>query len=301
VAPALLLELLFFLYPVFNTMVLSLASPSSIRWVGMKNYEEILTDPSLLVILRNNLLWLLLATLCTVGLGLLMAVVLDRAKAERLIQSMLFIPMAISFVGAGVIWLLVYEYRSPGKPQTGLLNAMATFFGQQPQAWLVNEPLNNVLLILVYVWMTMGLSVVILSAALKGIPEEIIETAHLDGVNQWTLFWHILLPMIRPALSVVTIAVIIGVLKTFDAVYVMTGGNYGTNVIGHRFYEELFSNGNYGMASALAVLLMLTVVPVMYFNIRRLRRQEKWRERFLTATVHRSSSKWWGRRATAAT
>jgi alpha-glucoside transport system permease protein len=274
VAPALFLELVFFIYPVLTTIVLSFYNKSSSQFVGGRNYQQIVTDSSLLGVLQNNLLWLVMATLLTVALGLIVAVLVDRIKIESVVKSMLFVPMAISFVGAGVIWALVYDYQNPGKPQTGLLNAFVTGLGGQPQTWLINGPWNNILLILVYVWMTTGFSMVILSAALKGIPDEILEAARMDGATRFTLFWRIMIPMIASTIGVVVVTVIIGVLKIFDVVYVMSGGNYGTDVIARRFYDELFNNGNYGLASALAVLLMLTIVPVMYINIRRIRQEE---------------------------
>ncbi|MBO0783636.1 MAG: sugar ABC transporter permease, partial [Ktedonobacteraceae bacterium] len=215
-----------------------------------------------------------LGTIATVGLGLIVAVLVDRIKVESLVKSMLFIPMAISFVGAGVIWRLVYDYQTPDKTQTGLFNAILSIFHIPPQAWLIDARFNNLALILVYVWMTAGFCMVILSAALKGIPDEIIEAARMDGANRFTLFWRIMIPMISPTIGVVTTTVVIGILKIFDVVYVMTGGAFDTDVIARRFYEELFNNNNYGLASALAVLLLLTVIPIMYINVRRIRREE---------------------------
>ncbi|MBO0792009.1 MAG: sugar ABC transporter permease, partial [Ktedonobacteraceae bacterium] len=229
---------------------------------------------ALLLVLRNNVLWLVLGTIATVGLGLIVAVLVDRIKVESLVKSMLFIPMAISFVGAGVIWRLVYDYQTPDKTQTGLFNAILSIFHIPPQAWLIDARFNNLALILVYVWMTAGFCMVILSAALKGIPDEIIEAARMDGANRFTLFWRIMIPMISPTIGVVTTTVVIGILKIFDVVYVMTGGAFDTDVIARRFYEELFNNNNYGLASALAVLLLLTVIPIMYINVRRIRREE---------------------------
>jgi alpha-glucoside transport system permease protein len=228
----------------------------------------------MLEVLRNNLLWLLLATLLTVGLGLIMAVLVDRVKIEGVIKSALFVPMAISFVSAGVIWRFVFIYEPANQTQIGLLNAILAFFKLPPQAWLINTSINNFALIGVYGWMWTGFCTVILSASLKGIPDEIVEAAKIDGAGRLTMFWCIMVPMIRPTLAVVATTMIINVLKIFDIVYVMTGGNYNTDVVGMEFYNQLFSIGNYGLASALAVLLLLTIIPVMYINIRRLRAEE---------------------------
>jgi alpha-glucoside transport system permease protein len=275
IAPTLFLEIVFFLYPVFNTIQWSFENNSLNGYVGFRNYARIATDPGLLEVLRNNLIWLILGTLVTVGLGLIIAVLVDRIKIESMVKSMLFVPMAISFVGAGVIWRMVYDYQTPDKEQTGLFNAVLAIFHIPPQTWLIDERFNNLALILVYVWMTAGFSMVILSAALKGIPDEIIEAARMDGASRFTLFWRIMIPMISSTIGVVVTTVVIGILKIFDVVYVMTGGNYGTDVIARRFYDELFQFNNYGLASALAALLLLTVIPVMYINVRRIRQEEK--------------------------
>ena len=275
VAPALILEAVFFIYPVINTIQLSFYNKYSTDFVGFKNYVQIFTSPDLLIVLRNNLLWLVLGTTVTVGLGLLVAVLVDRIKVESLVKSMLFIPMAISFVGASVIWRLVYDYQPPNQPQTGLLNALLSIVHIPPDVWLTDPRFNNLALILVYVWMTSGFCMVILSAALKGIPDEIIEAARMDGANRVTLFWRIMIPMISSTIGVVVTTVVIGILKIFDVVYVMTGGNYGTDVIARRFYQEL--NNNYGLACALAVVLLLTIVPIMVITVRRIRREEAMR------------------------
>jgi|SRR6266568_298913 len=269
IAPALILVLVFFIYPLINTIILSFQNQDSTAFVGLKNYQRIFTDSNMIEVLKNNLLWLVLGTLLTVGLGLLVAVLVDRVKIERAVKSALFIPMAISFVAAGVIWRFVFDYNS----SFGLLNAFVGLFNQPPQAWLINSPGNNIALIAVYVWMWTGFSMVILSAALKGIPDDIIEAAKIDGANRWMMFWRITIPMIAPTLGVVTITMVINILKIFDVVYVMTGGNFHTDVIGMEFYNQLFNFGNFGVASALAVILTLAILPVMYINVRRIRAQ----------------------------
>jgi alpha-glucoside transport system permease protein len=274
VAPALVLLGIFFIWPLIDTFWLSLQNDDSTTFVGLKNYKTIFTDPGLLNVLKNNLLWLVVATALTVGLGLLVAVLVDRVKIESIIKSALFVPMAISFVGAGVIWRFMYIYEPSNTTQIGLLNAILSIFHIAPQAWTINEAFNNFALIAVYVWMWTGFSMVIISAALKGIPDDVIEAAKIDGASRLTMFWRVTVPMIAPTLSVVTITMLINILKIFDVVYVMTGGNYNTSVVAMEFYNQLFNFTHYGLGSALAVLLTIVILPVMYLNIRRLRAEE---------------------------
>ena len=277
VAPTVLLMGIFFIWPFISTIWLSLGNADTTAFVGLKNYGLIFSNPNLLIVLRNNLIWLVVATILTVGLGLIVAVLVDRVRIESVIKSALFIPMAISFVGAGVIWRFMYIYEPANQPQIGLLNAFISLFHIGPQAWTINQSINNLMLIVVYVWMWTGFSMVIISAALKGIPDEIIEAAKMDGASRLTMFWRITIPMIAPTLTVVTITMIINILKIFDVVYVMTGGNYNTSVVAMEFYNQLFNFGNYGLGSAFAVLLTIVILPVMYINIRRLRAEERTR------------------------
>jgi alpha-glucoside transport system permease protein len=257
-----------------NTIWLSLQNADSTVFVGLKNYTLIFTSPNLLDVLKNNLLWLVVATILTVGLGLVIAVLVDRVRIESIIKSAIFIPMAISFVGAGVIWRFMYIYEPANTTQIGLLNAVLSIFHIGPQVWTINEAINNFALIAVYVWMWTGFSMVIISAALKGIPDDVIEAAKIDGASRLTMFWRVTIPMIAPTLSVVTITMLINILKIFDVVYVMTGGNYHTSVVAMEFYNQLFNFSNFGLGSAFAVLLTIVILPVMYLNIRRLRAEE---------------------------
>ncbi|HEX6796114.1 MAG TPA: sugar ABC transporter permease [Ktedonobacterales bacterium] len=273
VAPAVFFAVVFLVYPVINTLWLSLQNDTSTSFVGLKNYAKIFTDASMLEVLRNNILWLVLGTAFTVFLGLVIAVLVDRVKIEGAAKAAIFIPMAISFVGAGVIWRFVYVSAPKGQPQTGLLDAFITRLGFSPQAWLINAPLNNFALIAVYIWMWTGFCMVILSAALKSVPSEILEAARVDGANELTIFWRVIVPMISPTIVVVATTMIINLLKIFDIVYVMTGGDFGTNVIAMAYYQQYFNFGNTGLASALAVVLLLAVIPIMYFNIRRYRQE----------------------------
>jgi alpha-glucoside transport system permease protein len=277
IAPTVLLILAFFIYPLIQTLIYSLQNKDSTVFVGLKNYQFIFTDSNMLEALRNNLLWLVLATILTVGLGLIVAVLVDRVKIEAIIKSALFVPMALSFVAASVIWKFVYDYAPPGSTQLGLLNAFFGLFGTQPQTWLENPALDNFALIAIYTWMWTGFSMVIISAALKGIPDDVIEAAKMDGAGRLTMFWRIMVPMIAPTLGVVTTTMVINILKIFDVIYVETGGNYGTNVVAMEFYNQLFNFGNYGRGSALAILLTVVVIPVMIINVRRMRREERGR------------------------
>ncbi|MDQ2906934.1 MAG: sugar ABC transporter permease [Ktedonobacteraceae bacterium] len=271
VAPAVILLGVFFIWPFIYTIYLSLQNNDTTAFVGLRNYGLIFTDPNLLTAVRNNLIWLVVATILTVGLGLIVAVLVDRVRIEGIIKSALFVPMAISFVAAGVIWRFMYIYEPANQTQIGLLDAFISLFRIPPQAWTINQAINNLALIAVYVWMWTGFSMVIISAALKGIPDDVIEAAKIDGASRLTMFWRITVPMIAPTLSVVTITMIINILKIFDVVYVMTGGNYNTSVVAMEFYNQLFNFQHFGTGSALAVLLTLVILPVMYLNIRRLR------------------------------
>lgn len=277
IAPAVILIVLFFIYPLIQTIIFSLENADSSAFVGLKNYQFVFTDSTMLEALRNNLLWLVLGTVLTVGLGLVVAVLVDRVKIEAVIKSALFIPMALSFVAASVIWKFIYDYAAPGSPQIGLLNAFLGLFRIPPQAWLTNPAFNNFALIVIYTWMWTGFSMVIISAALKGIPDDVIEAAKMDGAGRFTMFWRIMVPMIAPTLGVVSTTMIINILKIFDVIYVETGGNYGTNVVAMEFYNQAFNFNNYGRGSALAILLTIVVLPVMVINVRRMRREERGR------------------------
>jgi alpha-glucoside transport system permease protein len=279
IAPTIVLIGVFFIWPMILTTITSFESTDTLGnvtgFVGLKWYTRIFTDPANLTILRNNVLWLVVGTALTVGLGLIIAVLVDRVKIESVIKSTLFLPMALSATAAAVIWRFVYIYEPAGQPQIGLLNAFLGLFGIPPQAWFVNEVVNNFALIAIYVWIWTGFCMVILSAALKGIPDEVIEAAKIDGASRFTMFWRVMVPMIAPTLTVVTITIIIGILKIFDVVYVNTGGNFHTSVIAQAFYDQLFTFQNYGLGSAWAVVLTLAILPVMIINIRRIRAERR--------------------------
>jgi alpha-glucoside transport system permease protein len=275
VLPAITALAVFWLYPVANTLYLSVRSANSEQFVGLSNFLYVFTDATMLSALRNNLVWLVLFTLLTVGGGLLAAVLTDRVPYESAAKSIIFLPMAISAVGTGVIWRFMYDYRPPGTPQRGTLNALLTLIpGAQPQAWLINEPINTIALIVAYAWIWTGFCMVILSAGLKGIPSEVLEAARVDGANEWRVFWRIIFPMLGSTIAVVTTVMLVTVVKTFDIVYVMTNGNFNTEVIANRWYKEMFNFKEFGRASSIAVVLMLAIVPIMFYNLREFRAQE---------------------------
>lgn len=274
VGPAVALLGIYLVYPTLNTAYLSFFDAQSVNFVGPRNYIFVFTNDAMLTALRNNVLWLIFFTGFTVTLGLLIAVLFDRVSYETVAKSVIFLPMAISFVAAGVIWKLMYDYQPPGRPQTGTLNAIVTALGGDPVPWLVNTSTNNAALIWVGVWMWTGFAMVILSAGLKGIPTEILEAARVDGANEFQILRSITIPMLSSTIGVVATTMVIWALKVFDVVYVMTNGNFGTEVIANRMYKEMFTFRDFGRASAVAIVLLLAVIPVMLVNIRRFREQE---------------------------
>jgi alpha-glucoside transport system permease protein len=271
-APALVLLLVFLVYPILTTIGLSFKDASSESFVGLANYKYIFTDRNMLLVLRNNLLWLVFFTLATLTIGLLIALLADRVKYEAAAKALIFLPMAISFVAAGIIWKFMYDFQPGGTKQVGTVNALLSVIpGFQPKAWLFDTGTNNASLIVVGVWMWTGFAMVILSAGLKGIPPELIEAARIDGASEFQVLRRITLPLLAPTITVVATTLIIDVLKIFDVVYVMTNGNLGTEVIANRMYKEMFNFHNYGRASAIAVLLLVVIAPVMVLNIKRFR------------------------------
>lgn len=272
--PAAIITLVFLVWPVLYTIWLSFFNYDSSTFAGLSNYRFIFTSPALLTVLRNNVLWLIVATFFTVILGLIIAVLVDRARLESVVKAAIFIPMAISFVGASVIWLFVYAYAPKGTSQIGLLNAIVTGLGGSPVAVLQTTSINNYALMVIYIWMWTGFCMVILSAALKGVPADLLEAARVDGANEFQIFFRVIVPVISPTIAVVATTMLINVLKIFDIVYATTGGNYNTGVVAMSYYQELFNFNDNGIANALAVILLIAVVPIIYVNLRRFRAQE---------------------------
>jgi len=273
VGPALAFVGFFLVAPTIETIWLSFKNATSETFVGVDNYVAIASDAGVVIAIRNNALWIVLFTGAVLLAGLLIAILADRVPYESPAKSFIFLPQAMSFVAAGVIWKFMYAYQPPGIEQTGTLNAIVTTFGGEPHPWLI-EPVNNVALIAVAVWAWAGFATVILSAALKGIPIELLEASRVDGANELTVFRRITFPLLLPTITVVATTLIIFALKAFDVVYVMTGGNFDTDVIALRMYKELFNVRNFGRASATAVVLLIGIIPVLLFNLRRFRSQE---------------------------
>jgi alpha-glucoside transport system permease protein len=253
-------------------------SSLSTEFVGLGNYIAIFTDRLMREAFRNNLIfWILIGAPLTVAFGLVVAVLADRSKFERTSKSFIFMPMAISFVGAGVIWNFMYEVKPAEFPQIGLVNAIVVALGGEPQAWpayTAISPWNNLFLVVILLWLQVGYAMVLFSAAIKGIPEEILEAARVDGATEVEIFFQIMIPYIRGTIITVTTTIVIFSLKIFDVVWVMTGGQFGTEVIATQFYRQSFIARNSGYGSAIAIILLVAVIPVMIYNLRRFREQE---------------------------
>ena len=274
VGPAVIFLSLFLLVPTVLTIYQSFFDSDSSTFVGLDNYGAIISDPGMLESFRNNVIWLFLGTASCVIFGLLIAVLADRSRFETVAKALIFMPMAISFVGAGVIWRFIYAYTPPDQPQIGVLNALVVAFGGQPQAWTSTQPWNTLFLILVLIWMQTGFAMVLFSAALKGVPGDLLEAARLDGANEVQTFFRIIIPYIQGTIITTTTTIAIFTLKIFDVVIVMTGGQYGTQVVATQFYRQFFSNRNFGYGSAIAIVLFIAVIPVMIYNLMQLRKQE---------------------------
>lgn len=250
---------------------------TSSAFVGLSNYKAVFTESLMLEAFRNNLMWIIFGSTFSVMFGLIIAVLADRSSFEKLAKSLIFLPYAISFVGASIIWKFIYEYRPVSQPQIGLLNSIVVSLGGTPQAWpqwVAVAPWNNLFLIVMVVWLQTGFSMVLFSAALKGIPEELMEASRIDGATELQIFFRIMIPYIRGTIISVWTTVVIFTLKIFDVVWVMTGGQFGTHVIATQFYRQSFTNQNSGFGSAIAIVLLIAVIPVMFYNLKQFREQE---------------------------
>jgi alpha-glucoside transport system permease protein len=281
IGPAMAILTWYLAVPTVRTFVISLFDRDGIaggNFVGLSNYVAVFTDRLMREAFRNNIfMWILIATPLTVVLGLLVAILADRSRFERLAKSLIFMPMAISFVGAGVIWNFMYEVKPVDSPQIGLLNAIVVGLGGKPQAWTAYtaiSPWNNLFLVVIVAWLQTGFAMVLFSAALKGIPEEILEAARVDGANEVQVFFKIMIPYIMGTIITVTTTIVIFTLKIFDVVWVMTGAQFGTGVIATQFYRQSFTARNAGYGSAIAIVLLIAVIPVMIYNLRQFRLQE---------------------------
>ncbi len=276
--PAILAIGAYLIYPAVVTLVYSFQNEDNTAWVGVKNYTSLLTDPSFLQVLFNNLLWIIVVPAATVVLGLGVAVLADRLRpqGEKLSKTFIFLPMAISMVAAATIWRSIYEYQPAGAPQTGLLNAIFGLFDKGPFFWYSIDTLhfNSLLLMIILIWTQVGYSMVLLSSAIKGVPEDTVEAGRIDGAGERRIFFSIVVPQIWPTVITVFITVLIGVMKVFDVVYVTTNGAFNTDVIGRRFFDEMFTQGNNGFASAIVVILMIAIIPILIYQVRHFRAEE---------------------------
>ena len=277
VGPALVLLSVFLVYPVINTIIISLKDATSDSFVGLDNFKFLFTDDSMLRAIRNTAGWMILVPLVAVSIGLAFATLADRLRrGESIAKSMIFLPMAISFAGAAVTWRLIYSFRPEGfGSNIGLLNGIMTGLGQEPVAWLQVQPWNNLFLMVIMVWMQTGFAMVVLSAAIKAVPDEIIEAARIDGASELAVFRRIIVPIILPTIVVVTTYMVINALKVFDIVFVIGSAEAnGTEVIAERMIDWFFISNHDGRGAAIAVLLFVAVIPVMVWNVRRFREQE---------------------------
>jgi alpha-glucoside transport system permease protein len=276
IGPALLLVSAFLVYPALDTLRRSFMDASSDAYVGVENYRWLVTDPGVRETLFNNVLWIVFVPTVTVAVGLAIAVLADRLapRSENIAKSTVFLPMAISFVGASTIWGFVYAWRPEGRPQIGLLNAIWSALGGTPITWLQTSPINDFALMVIMVWLQAGFAMVLLSAAIKSVPEDTIEAARIDGATETQIFWRVVVPQIASTIAVVTTTLLILVLKVFDIVRVLTNGRFGTDIVANRFISELITFRQFGHAAAIVVALILATIPVMIWNIRRFREQE---------------------------
>jgi alpha-glucoside transport system permease protein len=278
VLPGLFFVALMLIYPTFQTINYSFANSDSTAYVGLQNYKTIFGSSEFWQSVVNNVLWLLVVPAVVVGFGVIVAVLADKlsASGEKVAKSMIFLPMAISAVGASAIWLLIYAYNNPGQAQTGLLNAIWVGLGGQPQTWLAisTAKLNSILLMVILVWLQVGFAMVLLSSAIKGVPEDTIEAARIDGASELQIFWRVIIPQIKGTIITVFVTVFIMVLKIFDIVYVTTNGAYDTNVIANLFFNKLFAQSEAGQATAIVVVLLLAVTPLIWYQIKHFRDEE---------------------------
>jgi alpha-glucoside transport system permease protein len=277
VGPALLLIGYGLVRPAIITLWKSFFDRRGTAFVGLDNYAASFTQPQFQRVLLITAAWVILAPLLSTFIGLVYAVLVDRTRFERLAKALIFVPLAISMVGASIIWKFVYEFRpdQPGVRQTGLLNQVLVWLGLQPQQFLIGQPWNTAFLIVVMIWIQTGFAMTVLSAAIKAIPDDITEAARLDGLTGAGMFRYITVPSIRPALVVVLTTVAMATLKAFDIVRTMTGGQFGTQVVANEYYVQAFRQNNLGLSSALAVILFILVIPIIAYNVRQMRLAEE--------------------------
>ena len=281
IGPVLFLIGAFIVIPTLQSIRLSFMEEEidgSTTWVGLQNFKDLFAEEYFPKMVVNNLMWIAIVPLLTVSIGLAIAQFANNvgARSEKIFKSIFFMPMTISFVSAAVIWRYIYAYAPEGQDQVGLLNNIWIKLGGSPQAWFQIETFkfNNLLLMVILIWLSAGYSMVLLSAAIKSVPEDTLEAGRVDGANTGQIFFKIVLPQIWPTVIAVFITVLIGAMKIFDIVLAMTGGNYNTTVLAQTFYLEYFSYGNTGKAMAAVVILILAIIPVMFYQVRHYRKFE---------------------------
>ena len=274
VGPALIILGYYLFLPAIRSFYMSFMGKFSKDFVGLANYKYIFTDRTMRLAFLNNLEWLILGTSLSLIFGLLFALLSEKSRFEKLAKSLIFLPMAISFVGAGVIWKFIYAFRPAGEAQIGLLNALVTALGGSPVNWIVLRPWNTIFLIVILVWLQTGYAMVILSAAIKGVPVTLKEAARIDGASEWRIVFQIIIPSIKGSLVTVGTTILIVTLKVFDIVYAMTNGLFGTEVLASQQYKQMFKFLNYGRGSAIAIVILIAVIPVMWYNLKQFGKRE---------------------------
>lgn len=274
VLPATIMVAVGLLYPAIRTIYESFRDANSTKFIGVDNYKTIFTDTDQLTVLRNTAVWVIVTPILATLIGLVYAVLIDKARIEKFAKALIFLPMAISLVGASLIWKFVYDYRATENPQIGLANQILKWIGLDTYRFLLTDPWNTLFLIVIMIWVQAGFAMTVLSASIKAIPDDIVEAARLDGVSGFRMFRYITVPSIRPSLIVVLTTISIATLKVFDIVRTATGGNFNTSVLAYEFYRQSFVSFNTGLGAALAVLLFLLVMPIVIYNIRQMRKLE---------------------------
>lgn len=274
VLPAVIMISVGLLYPAIRTIWESFRNSASTGYVGFDNYKTVFTDKDQLAVLRNTAIWVIVTPILATVIGLVYAVLVDRARVEKFAKALIFLPMAISLVGASIIWKFVYDYRATENDQIGLANQVLKWIGLDTYRFLLTEPWNTLFLIVIMIWVQAGFAMTVLSASIKAIPDDIVEAARLDGVSGFRMFRYITVPSIRPSLIVVLTTISIATLKVFDIVRTATGGNFNTSVLAYEFYVQSFRSFNTGLGAALATLLFILVLPIVIYNIRQMRKLE---------------------------
>ena len=274
VGPAIVILAWYLFLPTVRSLYLSFFGKFSDEFVGLENYLYVFTDRTMRTAFVNNLVWLVFGTGGAVVLGLIVALLADRSKMERVAKSLIFLPMAISFVGAGVIWKFMYAYRAAGQVQLGLLNAIVAGFGADPVNWLTLRPWNTFFLIAIFIWLQTGFAMVILSAAIKQVPSQLLEAARIDGAGEFRIVFQITIPFISSTIVTVATTILLVSLKVFDIVFAMTNGLFGTEVLASQQYKQMFKFLHYGRGSAIAIVILIAVIPVIWYNLRQFGQRE---------------------------